>query len=122
MLTLVARRLGLTARLYSTPTAVMVSFGPLTEARTCLVRVDPGGMDLEKLSLLYAIAVDVIHGALGPDEGRCRIAAVVGAPPRHGASATIAAFGVLSATTAVFFGGGRGRWPPRSWWASASAC
>jgi uncharacterized membrane protein YjjP (DUF1212 family) len=106
MLTLVARRLGLTARLYSTPTAVIVSFGPLTDARTCLVRVDPGSMDLEKLSLLYAIAVEVIHGSLGPEDGRARIASVVGAAPRHGPAATVAAFGVSSAAAAVYFGGG----------------
>lgn len=106
MLTLVALRLGLVARFYSTPTAVMASFGPLPRTRTCLVRVEPGGMDLEKLSLLYEIAVDVIHGEVGLEEGSARVAAVVGAPARHGPAATVASFGVLSASAAVFFAGG----------------
>lgn len=106
MLTLVARRLGTEARFYSTPTAVMVSFGQVVEGRTCLLRVQPGAIDLEKLSLLYETTVSVIRGELGPEAGRVRVAVIVSAPPRHGAAAIILSFAFSSAAAAVLFGGG----------------
>lgn len=106
MLTLVAQRLGVVARFYSTPTAVMVSFGAVTEGRTCLVRVRPGGINLEKLSLLYETTVSVVRGELRLEPGRARVAAIVGARPRYGGVSTVAAFAVSSAAAAVTFGGG----------------
>ena len=107
MLTLVALRLGLEARFYSTPTAVMVSFGAVTTARTSLVRVDPGAMDLEKLCLLHETTVQVIHGELGLVDGRARTAEIVRTPPRYGAPSTLLAFALSSGAAAVFFGGGQ---------------
>ncbi len=107
LLTLVARRLGTEARFYSTPTAVLVSFGPLAEGRTCLVRVQPGAMDLGKMSLLYEATVRVIRGELGPEAGRARVAEIVGAPPRYGSGGMLLAAALSSAAAAVFFGGGR---------------
>ena len=106
MLTLVARRLGMEARFYSTPTAVMVSFGAVTEGRTCLVRVQPGAINLEKMSLLYETTVRVIRGAIGLAEGRASIAAIIGAKPRYGGAFLVPAFSVSSAAAAVIFGGG----------------
>lgn len=106
MLTLVARRLGVEARFYSTPTAVIVSFGALHDARTCLVRAEPGAIDLEKLSLLYEAVVQVIHGELDPEAGRARVAEIVGAGPRFGGALTVLAAGLASASAAVIFGGG----------------
>jgi uncharacterized membrane protein YjjP (DUF1212 family) len=106
MLTLVALRLGLEARFYSTPTAVMVSFGEVTAARTCLVRVDPGAMDLEKMCLLHEITVRVIHGEVGVAEGRARTAEIVRTPARYGVKITLLAFALSSGAAAVFFGGG----------------
>lgn len=106
MLTLVAKRLGTEARFYSTPTVVLVSFGALAEGRTCLVRVQPGAMDLGKMSLLYETTVSVIRGELGPADGRARVAAIVGAPPRHGTGGILLASALSSAAAAVFFGGG----------------
>jgi uncharacterized membrane protein YjjP (DUF1212 family) len=106
MLTLVARRLGIEARFYSTPTAVLASFGPLAAERTCLVRVEPGAVNLEKMSLLYKITVKVIRGKVTADEGRAHVAAVVSAPPRYRWPSVIAAYAFSSGTAAMFFGGG----------------
>jgi uncharacterized membrane protein YjjP (DUF1212 family) len=106
MLTLVAQRLGTAARFYSTPTAVMVSFGAVTEGRTCLVRVQPGAINLEKLSLLHDTTVSVIRGELGIEDGRARVAAIVGAAPRYGSACAVVAFAVSSAAAAVIFSGG----------------
>jgi uncharacterized membrane protein YjjP (DUF1212 family) len=106
MLTLVARRLGLEARFNSTPTAVFVSFGDLHDARTCLVRAEPGAIDLEKLSLLYEAVVQVIHGKLAVDDGRARVAEILAAKPRFGGALTVLAAGAASTCAAVIFGGG----------------
>jgi uncharacterized membrane protein YjjP (DUF1212 family) len=107
LLTLVAMRLGTEARFYSTPTAVLVSFGPVAEGRTCLVRVEPGAIDLGKMSMLYEATTRVIRGELGPEAGRERVAAIVGAPPRYGAGWRLVAATLSSSAAAVFFGGGR---------------
>lgn len=106
MLVLVARRLGLEARFYSTPTAVLASFGRGADERTSLVRVEPGELNLEKLSLLQDAAVRVIRGELDVDKGRVSVARIVAQKPRFGAVATTACFGISSASAAVFFGGG----------------
>ncbi len=105
MLTLVARRLGLDARFFSTPTAVMVAFGPPEAQRTALLRVQPGGIALEKLSLLQATVVDVHRGALDMQGGLDRVRAIVAAPPRYGRCVTVAAFGLSAIAMAVFLGG-----------------
>jgi uncharacterized membrane protein YjjP (DUF1212 family) len=106
MLTLVARRLGIDARFFSTPTAVMVAFGAPEEQRTSLLRVQPGGVSLEKLSQLQATVVAVTHGALDIEAGRARVAEIVSAPPRYGSPITVAAFGLSSMAMSVFLGGG----------------
>ncbi|MGK4007934.1 threonine/serine exporter family protein [Sorangium sp. So ce1036] len=106
MLTVVADRLGIVARFYSTPTAVMVSFGPVIEGRTSLVRVHPGAINLEKISLLHDTTVSVIRGELGLEEGRARVAAIVGARRRYGGVISVIGFAVSSAASAVIFGGG----------------
>ncbi|MFO0756658.1 MAG: threonine/serine exporter family protein [Byssovorax sp.] len=106
MLTLVARRLDLSARFYSTPTAVLVSFGPIGEARTCLVRVEPGAIDLAKLSALYDAVVEVIHGDLTVEQGRAKVAAIVGARRPFSSALTVLAAGLASTSAAVIFGGG----------------
>src|SRR6187401_3571378 len=59
----VARQLSLEAHILSTPTSVMAGFGPLTDQRSVLVRVDPGEIDLEKLA-----ALDRVSGAVGRGE------------------------------------------------------
>ncbi|AKT42878.1 uncharacterized protein CMC5_071060 [Chondromyces crocatus] len=106
LLTLVAARLGIEARFYSTPTAVLASFGALAEGHTCLVRVQPGAINLEKVSLLYEITVRVIRGELGPDAGRTELDAVIRAQARYGPPWAILASAVFSAAAAMLFGGG----------------
>ncbi|WP_197041194.1 threonine/serine ThrE exporter family protein [Chondromyces apiculatus] len=106
LLTLVAARLGIEARFYSTPTVVLASFGVLAEGHTCLVRVQPGAINLEKISLLYETTVSVIRAEIGPEEGRAKVAAIVSAKPRYGAPWTVLSSAVFSASAAVLFGGG----------------
>ena len=103
----VALRLGLEAQFFSTPTAVFLSAGvPGEEARTVLIRVQPGEMNLERLGLLDRIASEVMYGELSVERAEERIAAIIAAPPRYGRGLTLASSALASATAARFFGGG----------------
>jgi uncharacterized membrane protein YjjP (DUF1212 family) len=102
----VSERLGLEARFFSTPTSIFASFGPPEALQTSLIRVEPGAMDLERLTLLDALAQEVIHGKLTPDAGAARVEAILDAPPRHGTAATLLCWALAGGAAARLFGGG----------------
>ncbi len=102
----VAARLGLAGQFFSTPTAIFASFGEGETSRTVLVRAEPGGVDLEKLSRLEEVLGDVLAGRVEPAEAARRIDAVVAAPGRYGRVQTTLASALASGAAARFFGGG----------------
>jgi uncharacterized membrane protein YjjP (DUF1212 family) len=102
----VARRLGLQAQFFSTPTSIMAAFGELETQRTHLIRVEPGEVDLGKLTDVSQVVEDVVQGRLAPSVGSSQIDAIVAAPPPYGVPATVLAFGLASAAAARFIGGG----------------
>jgi uncharacterized membrane protein YjjP (DUF1212 family) len=99
-------RLGLIAQFFSTPTSIMVGFGSQNDQHTYLMRVEPGDQNLGKLAQLDEIIVRVMHGELSAAEGVRRVAEVVAAPPLYGPGITVLAFGLASAASSRFFGGG----------------
>ena len=99
-------RLGVVAQFFSTPTSIMIGFGPQSEQHTYLMRVEPGDQNLGKLARLDEIIVRVMHGELSATEGVRRVAEVVAAPPLYGPTVTTLAFGLASAASSRFFGGG----------------
>ncbi|MCG8456396.1 MAG: threonine/serine exporter family protein [Holophagales bacterium] len=114
-LDLLSRRLGLHGQFFSTPTALFASFVPLDdqgrargelEPRTALLRVEPGEVNLEKLSELDAILGQVVRGELEPGRALERVDGVVERPHRYGRWLTFAAFALASGGAARFFGGG----------------
>src|ERR1700741_3717408 len=66
-------RLDLIGQFYTTPTAIVASFGTLETQRTHLIRVQPGELNLGRLSALDAVAKDVADGSLTPQEGSAQI-------------------------------------------------
>lgn len=102
----VAQRLGLRAHLFSMPTALFASFEEADGQRTFQLRVEPGGVDLEKLAQLDEVAEQVAAGQLSPEDGATRLDAIVSAPPRYGPVVTTLAFAVASGAASRFFGGG----------------
>jgi uncharacterized membrane protein YjjP (DUF1212 family) len=106
LISLIAPRLGLEGRFFTTPTAILASFGPVEEQRTALVRVEPGGVHLEKLTQLDQVIDEVARGQLSPAQGSIRIDSIVHAKERYGAWLTVVCYGLSSATAARFFGGG----------------
>jgi uncharacterized membrane protein YjjP (DUF1212 family) len=101
-----ARRLGLQAQFFSTPTSILVAIGSETEQRTYLLRVEPADVDLSRLAQLDRLVRRVIAGELSPGEGTREVEAIVSARPRYGPVPATLAFGLVSATAARFLGGG----------------
>lgn len=101
----VCKSLGLDAEVFTTPTAIIVSFGQHHELRTRLMRVEGGELDMGKLEQIDALADDVIDHAVTPDEGSVKLAAILAAPRQFGRALWTFVHGVTSAGLAVFFGG-----------------
>lgn len=102
----VSKRLGVQGQFFSTPTALFAAFDHPDLARTRLLRVEPGEINLEKLSLLDAELARATSRAVDIQRAQARIAAVLDTPPRYGRTSTTAAFALSSAAAAHFFGGG----------------
>ncbi|MEM8930893.1 MAG: threonine/serine exporter family protein, partial [Acidobacteriota bacterium] len=110
-LDLVSRRLGLRGHFFSTPTAIFASFEPTDEGsdeapRTVLLRVQPGDVDLERLTALDAVLGRVMHGEQEPADAVREVDEIIASPPRYGPLITFLAFALASGGAARFFGGG----------------
>ncbi|XXF79625.1 threonine/serine exporter family protein [Myxococcaceae bacterium GXIMD 01537] len=103
---LVSHRLGLEARFFSTPTSIFASFGPPEALRTSLIRVQPGEMDLGRLSELDALAEAVIRRHITPEEGADRVEAILAKPHRYGPALLLLCWMLAGAAGARLFGGG----------------
>jgi len=101
-----AHRLGLEAQFFSTPTSLFAAFGPQSDQRTFLLRVEPGDTDLGRLTAVDFVSLQVARGELTPAEGSSALDAVAGAEPPYGHVLTVFAFGLASAAAARFLGGG----------------
>src|SRR5262245_37184120 len=88
------------------PTALFASFEDPDGQRTYQIRIEPGGVNLEKLTLLDETASAVAQGRLSPSEGGARLDAIMAAPPRYGPLATTLAFAVASGAASRFFDAG----------------
>ncbi len=102
----VAQRLGVRGHFFSMPTALFASFEEPDGQRTYQIRVEPGGVDLEKLALLDETAGAVATAQLSPADGALRLDAITSAPPRYGAGITVVAFAVASGAASRFFDAG----------------
>ena len=69
----VCDRLGIVGQFFTTPTAIMASFGPLDHQQTHLIRVQPGELNLGRLSALDEVVQAVLDGTQTPQEGSARL-------------------------------------------------
>jgi uncharacterized membrane protein YjjP (DUF1212 family) len=102
----VAIQLGLQGQFFATPTSIFAAFGPLERQRTHLMRVGAAEDDLGRLADLDAVVGHVMRGDLPPADGSTQIDQIMTAPPRYSGLMTVMAFGLLSASSARFLGGG----------------
>lgn len=102
-----ADRIGLPAQFFTTPTSIFAAFGPLERQRTYLMRVEPVGQDLGRMADIDGVIGDVVRrGTVPLAEGAARIDAIMAQPSRYGPAVVLLAFGVASAASARFLGGG----------------
>ncbi len=106
-----AARLDLSAQVWSSPTALIVSFAEGRDARrgladiTQVMRLPPGELDLRRLAEVNEIADDVIAGKFDIAEGSRRLHAIrEGRGPRARAL-EVACYGVVSAALAALLHG-----------------
>jgi len=102
----VSSRLGFEGQFFATPTAIFASLESEAGERTILIRVDPGEIQLDKLSRLDRLLTRLISGEIPPAQASRDVDDIVDAPPRYGRALTVTAFATGSAAASRFFGGG----------------
>jgi len=103
-----ARRLGVQADVWSSPTAIIISFAELGQAdeglaQTQVMRLPPGDVNLARLCAADEIADRVIDGNLDLREG-FRLLRALGAPDtRRAKITTVLSYGLSAASIAALF-------------------
>jgi len=77
-----ARRLGIDAEFFATPTAVFASFGPSGRQQTVLLRTREARIDLQGLSMVHEVLRGVREGRLTAEQALAELNLVTSAPPR----------------------------------------
>jgi uncharacterized membrane protein YjjP (DUF1212 family) len=106
ILLLVCDRLEIVGQFFSTPTALMASFGPLDHQQTHLIRVQPGALNLGRLSALDDVVQAVLAGTLSPQEGSSRIDKILTKKPTYPWWLRVIGYGIVSGAGCRFLGGG----------------
>lgn len=102
----VCARLGLEAEVFTTPTAIIMSFGDHTELKTRMMRVEGGQLDMGKLAALDELADAVVAHEITAERGIRRLEAIIAGPPRFSRSLWMISHGLTAGALVVFFGGG----------------
>lgn len=94
-ITSLATQMGLKGSCFSTPTFLLCSFEKNGEQKNYTMRVQPGGIELEKLSQVDQVANMVLSGALDPVAGGVQIKQIQGQADRYHQVVKIIAFGLI---------------------------
>jgi uncharacterized membrane protein YjjP (DUF1212 family) len=102
----IAQRLGLKCEVWTNPTGIIISFGGGVGVEggpenTRVLRLQPGDIDLYKLSAADAIAERVLAGELDVTSGRAELRALDLPPGRRQRALTAFSFGLTSASVAA---------------------
>jgi uncharacterized membrane protein YjjP (DUF1212 family) len=103
---IVGARLGLHCEVFSTPTAIIMSFGAPAELRTRMMRAESVELNMAKLEAVDAVAEKVADRELTAAQGLAELARITGERAHFSARAVTLAQALSSAAMAVFFGGG----------------
>jgi uncharacterized membrane protein YjjP (DUF1212 family) len=98
-------RLDLEVEVFTTPTAIIMSFGEPTELRTRLMRVEGGELDMDNLEQVDDLADEVAAQTVTPGEGVVRLEKILSSPRRYGRVLSTIAHAFTSGGLAVSFGG-----------------
>ncbi len=101
----VAKKLGFGLECFSLPTMITLSLYESGAHSTYVIRVLPGDINLEKLTLTQDIADRVLYGELNAAQAARELQCVTESPAHWGALPTVISFGLVSAGVARVFGG-----------------
>jgi uncharacterized membrane protein YjjP (DUF1212 family) len=101
----VCARLEIIGQFFTTPTAIMAAFGPLDRQQTHLIRVQPGDVNLGRLSALHDVVGDVLGGRLSPQNGSASIDRILTRKPTYPWWLRVLGYGIVSAAGCRFLGG-----------------
>jgi uncharacterized membrane protein YjjP (DUF1212 family) len=102
----VCDRLEIVAQFFTTPTAIMASFGPLDRQQTHLIRVQPGELNLGRLSALDDVVQGVLSGTLTPEAGSAAIDRILTKKPTYPWWLRVFGYAIVSGAGCRFLGGG----------------
>lgn len=98
--------LGLIGQFFTTPTSLSASFGEIERQHTHLIRIEPGDVNLGKLSALDEVTQRVLRDEMTPAEGSVAIGEIVAAPHAYPRWLQMLAYGLLSAAVCRILAGG----------------
>ena len=102
----VCDRLEVVGQFFTTPTAIIASFGPLDRQQTHLIRVQPGELNLGRLSALDDVVHGVLSGALTPQAGSSEIDRIITKRPTYPWWLRVFGYAIVSGAGCKFLGGG----------------
>jgi len=100
-----ARRLGVQAEFFATPTGVFVTVGDPSSQRIRITPIDSFDVNIEKLTLLDATLTAVAEGRIGVRDGLEELDRIESQRERYGPFISALCFSLISASATVFFGG-----------------
>ncbi|MBC8309040.1 MAG: threonine/serine exporter family protein [Phycisphaerales bacterium] len=98
--------LGIQVSLFSVPTSLMLSFGEPDDMQTAIIRVEPGFIDLARLSKVDKILNQILIKTIANDEALKQLKQVLSEPQEWGGKSMIFGFTLAGCAAARFFGGG----------------
>lgn len=99
----ISERLGVISNLMSFPTGIMGSFSCEGKEESRMVRVQPGGVDLCRLSLIDETVDRVYNENLSVDKGAKKVGEIMAQPPNYHPLLTILSFGLAAGGISVCF-------------------
>lgn len=97
---------GIEGQFFTTPTAIIATFGSDDQPITHLQRMEPGDVHLERLNRLDAVLVDARAGRVTPAQALEEVDRIITSKPRYGALLTTLAYGLASAASGRILGAG----------------
>ena len=102
----VCERIGVEGQFFTQPTAIFAAFGPLERQRTFLIRVEPGEVQLDRLTQVQEVVADVLAGRLAPVEAERHLHAIDRCASPYPRWLVPIGFAVSGAAASRFLGGG----------------
>jgi len=102
----VCKQLALEAEVFTTPTAIIMSFGAPTELKTRMMRVEGGELDMSKLAQVDALADAVVEHEVSPEAGMQQLEQIIAQKPPFSRTVSTLVHAVTAGSLVVFFGGG----------------